>query len=655
MAQPQIAQCSISLLQEIHEAIATDNPFVRPPVVTDQDVWNEPFPDLTTLNRHGSDAVLELLGTDPHYPRLTSIAITGGAGMGKSHLISRIRYHLKTDPDTLFIYAPLGQYTDANLLRYQFLQQTIINGLRHQGSQGVMQWRQLAAKIAQSALKEINPEVRVFHPLELVKNLQVNNLAKNQNWIDQLTEAYFRIKPDIGEPDILRAIVWTLCNAQAPYALKWLGGSPLTPEKAEQLGLPNHQEKYRDTDAWETTVQILSLISDYYGMIVCFDEVESRDNGTAGLKRERIVASLVKRLFDTVERSRLKHRLILLTVMTPDTWENKVLNLPEGIPSYLSDIGDPIQLRQIANEEIVQLISLWLQNFYQAYNLTPPTSVYPFDADQLEALGREKLTVRQILEWCADHVQSVEVEPLQQVERLFARANGLGKDGLSVAEVDRALSDRDLLADVLEFALQAIAGETIAGVTVEAVTRPVSGKKTDPDYLQLLAIASEHGRSVKIGMAIAQQKSPQSLCASLKRLVQYDKFQLTRGCLLRSYDREIPAHWQAYSYLTQLCSQMGGKWVNLQSTDLKPLLAIWQVDQQRSDYGLTAQQICQFARSHQIITKNSLIQEILTNPTPLIAATSLDRPPNYPLTPQYPGRELDLAPIDSSGDRPEDL
>jgi len=646
MAPPQIAQCSISLLQEIHEAIAADNPFVRPPVVTDQDIWNDPFPDLTTLNRHASDAVLELLGTDPYSERLTSIAIVGDAGTGKSHLISRIRSHPIANPDTLFIYAPLGQYTDASLLRYQF-QQTIVNSLRHQGSQGVMQWRQLAAKIANQALQEINPDAREFHPLALVKNLQCNNLAKNQSWIDQLTEAFFRIKPDIGEPDILRAIVWTLCNAQAPYALKWLGGNPLSPEKAAQLGLPNHQEKYRDPDAWDTTVQILTLISDYYGTIICFDRLESRDRGAAGLKRERIVASLAKRLFDTVDRSRLNHPLILLTVMNPDTWEHKVLNLPEGIPDYLSDVGDPIQLRQIADEEIVQLIALWLQNFYQAYNLTPPTPVYPFDADQLKALGREKLTVRQILEWCADHVQSVEVEPLQQVERLFARMNGVVTDGLSAVEVDRELDDRDRPTEVLQWALQAIAGETIAGVKVEAVSRMVTKHKTDRGYIQLRAIVSEHGQTIEIGIAIGQQKSPQSLGATLKRLVQYDKFQIDRGCLLRSYELKIPSHWQAYRYLTQLCSQMGGKWVNLRSQDFQPLLAIWQVYRQRSDYGLTDQQIFQFARSHQIIAKNPLIRAILTNPSPSIA--SVDRPVADPLTPQYPGRKLDLA---SSPEKP---
>ncbi len=636
-----MAECSISLLQEIHEAIATDNPFVRPPVVTDQDIWGEPFPDLPTLNRHASDAVLELLTANSYHPKLTSIAITGSTGTGKSHLIGRIRHHLKTHPGNLFIYTSLGQYTDANLLRYQF-QQTIVNGLRQKGSQGVMQWWQLAAEIANQTLKVVNPEARVFHPLELVKNLQGNNLAKNQIWINQLTEAFFRIKPNIGEPDILRGIIWTLCNAQTPYALKWLAGHPLTAEKAEQLGLPNHTDKYRDTDAWETVVQLLTLISDYYGVIICFDRVESRDKGEAGLKRERIVASLVKRLFDTIPRSQLKHPLILLTVMTPQTWHNKVLNLPQGIPSYLSDMGEPIRLRPMVDEEIVQLIALWLQNFYQTYQLTPPTPVYPFDADQLKALGREQLTVRQILAWCADNVQSVEVSPAEQIERLFARANSLDHEGLSEAEVDRALTDRPLLTDILEFSLELAIGQTIGGVTLEGVDRLHSQKGK---YIQLRAIAKENGQIVKIGIAIAPQNHPQSLCASLKRLVEYEKFDLTKGCILSAENPAIPTHWQAYGYLTKLCFQMGGKWVKLQPADLKPLLALWQVYQQRSDYGLTAEQVYQFARSRQIIPKNPLLWAIITNSTPAIAPNSLEEKPLQDLLiSEY--SYFDLAPLD---------
>jgi hypothetical protein len=640
-----MTQCSISLLQEIHEAIATDNPFARPPVVTDQDIWGEPFPDLPTLNRHASDAVLELLTANSYYPKLTSIAITGSTGTGKSHLIGRIRHHLKTHPGNLFIYVSLGQYTDANLLRYQF-QQSIVNGLRQKGSQGVMQWWQLAAEIANQTLKVVNPEARVFQPLELVRNLQGNNLAKNQTWINQLTEAFFRIKPDLGEPDILRGIIWTLCNAQTPYALKWLAGHPLTAEKAEQLGLPNHTDKYRDTDAWETVVQLLTLISDYYGVIICFDQVESRDKGEAGLKRERIVASLVKRLFDTIPRSQLTHPLILLTVMTPQTWHNKVLNLPQGIPSYLSDMGDPIRLRPMVDEEIVQLIALWLQNFYQTYQLTPPTPVYPFDADQLKALGREQLTVRQILAWCADNVQSVEVSPAEQVERLFARANSLDHEsdhqGLSEAEVDRALTDRPLLTDILEFSLELAIGQTIGGVTLEAVDRLHSEKGK---YIQLRAIAKENGQIVKIGIAIAPQNHPQSLCATLKRLVAYEKFDLTKGYILSSENPAIPTHWQAYGYLTKLSSQMGGKWVKLQPADLKPLLALWQVYQQRSDYGLTAEQVYQFARSRQIIPKNPLLWAIFTNSTPAIVPDSLEEKPLQDLLiSEY--SYLDLAPLD---------
>ena len=103
---------------------------------------------------------------------------------------------------------------------------------------------------------------------------------------------------------------------------------------------------------------------------------------------------------------------------------------------------------------------------------------------------------------------------------------------------------------------------------------------------------------------------------------------------------------------------MGGKWVKLQRADLKPLLALWQVYQQRSDYGLTAEQIYQFARSHQIIAKNPLIWAILTNSTPAIAPDSLEEQPLSDLfTPEYSYPDLDLPPLDLDfiSELPEDF
>ena len=242
-------------------------------------------------------------------------------------------------------------------------------------------------------------------------------------------------------------------------------------------------------------------------------------------------------------------------------------------------------------------------------------------------------------------MQSVEVSPAEQIERLFARANSLDHEGLSEAEVDRALTDRFLLTDILEFSLELAIGQTIGSVTLEGVDRLPSEKQRK--YIQLQAIAKENGQIVKIGIAIAPQNHPQSLCATLKRLVEYEKFDLTKGCILSSENPAIPTHWQAYGYLTKLCSQMGGKWVKLQRADLKPLLALWQVYQQRSDYGLTAEQVYQFARSHQIIAKNPLLWAIFTNSTPAIAPDSLEEKPLPDLfTAEYSYSDFDLAPLD---------
>jgi hypothetical protein len=77
----------------------------------------------------------------------------------------------------------------------------------------------------------------------------------------------------------------------------------------------------------------------------------------------------------------------------------------------------------------------------------------------------------------------------------------------------------------------------------------------------------------------------------LKRLIDYKKFDLTRGCLVRSKQISRNAA-KAQGYLNQLLSsELGGEWVLLKNEDIKPLLAILQVQKAREDYEVSQEQI----------------------------------------------------------------
>ena len=131
---------SVSPIEAVNAAIQSYNPFINAGIVKEQDVWGKGFPDVPTLNAHASDAVFQAIDlvhtSQSSQEKVTSIAITAAQGVGKTHILGRIRHRLKVDGSALFVYAGVNNYTDLNLVKYQF-QQTLTDSLSNTGSQGV--------------------------------------------------------------------------------------------------------------------------------------------------------------------------------------------------------------------------------------------------------------------------------------------------------------------------------------------------------------------------------------------------------------------------------------------------------------------------------------------------------------------------------------
>jgi hypothetical protein len=101
--------------------------------------------------------------------------------------------------------------------------------------------------------------------------------------------------------------------------------------------------------------------------------------------------------------------------------------------------------------------------------------------------------------------------------------------------------------------------------------------------------------------------------AGLKRLIDYKKFDLTRGCLVRSKAVKEGTHGDQYLYT--LLQELGGEWVSLKGTDIQPLLAILEVFDACEEYEVTQEQIFEFMNLRKIAESNYLINEILSDPS----------------------------------------
>lgn len=586
----------INSTSTIDELIHKQNPFAGHFIVKPQQIWGKSFPDVSSINAHASNAVFDVLDKIQKGQRTTvGITIVAERGLGKSHIISRIRHYLQAENNSLFIY--MSKYDNLNQIKYEFLQ-SVTSSLRAFGSQQVMQWQEIAAALINEA-KQWN-----YTPQQYISQYPTWLNKYSTNFVEQFAKLVLSIKPEISNPYIVKAILWTLSPVHVTYANRWLSGLELTQEQAEAMGLPNPKKEDRETESLRNSREILDITSHYRIPVLCFDELDNADVAENGLTTAQVIASLVKDLYNNLKIG------VFLLAMYPETWNEQIRLLPQAeavIDRLVSEQADrqPIELKYLNSDDIIALVKGWLQEFYQENQQSPPHVLYPFDENKLRQQGKERPTVRSILKWCADNFTLTEPHP---VEPYFKAA---------IVNIDTAIhlliEDEVAIAAALKVAFVSLARDTIEieEVKVERVEE-ILANKADQGYLNF-RIVGNNGK-VKIGVVVIQQSGGKFIGAALKRLIEYEKFNLTRGCLVRS-KKINPGASVPQECLKILLKERGGEWVRLQSDDIKPLLAISSVYYNWRTYELTEEQIFDFIKQKQLAINNPLIREILSDPS----------------------------------------
>ncbi|WP_026100267.1 hypothetical protein [Fortiea contorta] len=588
----------------IDELIKNHNPFAGHIVVRPQQIWGKSFPDVPSINTHASSAVFNAISkiSQGHHQTI-GITITAEKGLGKSHILSRIRHRLQDKDNTLFIY--MSKYDNLNKIQHEFLQNVTSSLSRAFVGRQIMQWTEIASDLLNEISRwDYTPEQYVSGVFAKVLNKYSTKI------VDQLAINIQKNKHNITNPYIIKAILWTLSPNHAMYANRWLSGLEITPEQAEFMGLPNPTKEDREAEALSTVRQILDLISDYRIPVICFDELDIADVADNGFTAAQIIANLVKDLYNNLKRG------VLLLAMYPQTWNEQIRALPQAdavIDRLVSEQTNkqPIELKYLNSDDIITLVQLWLQDFYQEYQQTPRHSLYPFNEAKLRELGKGKPTIRSVLKWCAENFTLTDQDKpktIHPVEPHFKAA---------VVNVNTAinllLEDEVAIAAALRVAFASLARETIEveGVKVERVEK-ILVNKADQGYLNF-RIVGNNGK-VKIGVVVIQQSGGKFIGAALKRLIEYEKFDLTRGCLVRSKKINSGAS-VPQECLKILLKKRGGEWVLLQKEDIKPLLAISSIYHNCRSYELAEEQIFDFIKQKQLATNNPLIREILSAPS----------------------------------------
>lgn len=598
---------SFSSLEDLNAALLSQNPFAKPPFLNAGDVWGQEFFDVETINAHASDAVFQALAQirTGQYPT-TSITISAQNGTGKTHVISRIRHRLQEHGGGLFVYA--NEYGNISQIKQGF-QRILAESLGNIGQDGVRQWQELATAMANNALKFSKPNAKVFSSQKFLQEFKAGTPKKIKSWVKDITRLFLQAK-SVNDPDIVKAIFWTFSEEQSLFAIKWLEGQELAQYKANELELPSQCQSFK------AVLQILDLISEYNELVICFDELDRPDtfDDMSGLHISQIVAGLIKDLFQNLKRG------LILSVMMPDTWNNKIKQLPGAVSEKVSAHGKPIELKYMDGESIIGLVTFWLDKYYERQNLIPPEPTYPFSNIQLSELGKGKPTVREVLKWCRDncHLPMVKPDNTNKVKSIFNPVEIAFTKELET-EIQNYLDDNFFLADAILFGFQSLIGQTVERVTVQGATDKVKKRGGKDDYINFKVIGKENEKDVIIGVAVLQYAGGKGLGAGLRRLNNYEAFNLTRGCLVRSQSKKITSYLEQ-QYLVPLIKQQGGEYVPLKEEEIKPLLAIRAVHQKREvDYGVSEEEIFNFiaekGAEKMLGASNPLLKEILSDPS----------------------------------------
>ncbi|CAD5959033.1 hypothetical protein [Planktothrix agardhii] len=588
-----------SEFSKIDDLIQQHNPFAGHTVVRSSQVWGKSLPDVPSINAHVSDTVFEAIHKiNQNSMQTVGITVFGEKGLGKTQVLSRIRHHYKQTDQVLFIY--MGDYGEKlSKIKSKFLE-TLTSSLRAYGQyEGIMQWQEIAAHLINEA-KGWN-----YTAEQYIQRFPDWLNKHSTKAVDHFTDLIFPKQSQIIEnPYIVRAILWTLSRPHAIYATYWLSGMELAERQAQDMGLPNFKTGEKEVESFKTTCQILNLVSQYKIPLICFDELDAPYvDELTGFSLVQITASLAKDLFNNIKRG------LFFLAMYKSTWA-QVTSLPQAealihrIASY-PQLGQPIFLNYLKPDDIIALVSQWLKEFYAQHQVVPPHPLYPFTEAQLIEFGKNRPTTREVLGWCASQWKKDSPDNLDVVKPAFE--NELAEIKQKITDL---LEDSDQLAETLAFSFERIIGKTIENVEIKSIER----FKQRSCYLHFKINGIENGQPVKIGLAVIQQSGGIAVQAILKQLGDYQRFDLTRGCLVRSKTIGRNAR-SAQKYLKELQEEKGGEWVRIPEEDIKPLLAIYAVYKNQESYGVNSEQIFDFIEKSELVVKNPIICEILSDPS----------------------------------------
>ncbi|TAE59028.1 MAG: hypothetical protein EAZ87_11160 [Nostocales cyanobacterium] len=596
------------------------NPFSLTPVISDTEVWGEVITNLPGLNQHIDERIFDAITeVRKKYSPKIGIAIKGDRGTGKSHIIHRVWKKITQEGGSVFAY--IGPCANPKRIN-SHVRFYLADSFTHQDSQGITQWQKLAAA-AINTLKGTEFEDKYCSYIE--KCNSPNELRKyivaSQNkttllgFFDELVEAILENHTGI-DFNFLKAILFLLLkNVKiAQIALAWIKGEDNS--EIKMVGLPEFSfEEQEDKSIWMIK-QICKLAEiSSLPVIICFDQLDSAaSDNDSGDSPAQILAKCIDQIYFQCSN------IIIICCVISDTWK-EIEQMGSGIPDRVGQRS--VKAKPPNTEQTIELVKLRLDWFYKENNLNPQDYpyLYPFNESKIKQIASESASVRSLMTWCVEEFKKVVIsppppgksidpppppDPLEQQKKKF-----LDKYQELLKRIRITMKDDDRLAAIINCTMNMIPGGGTANVVIQEVKK-IADANHDLHFI-ISGYDCLNQTPVKIGVRICETTNGNTFNAVIRRLLDYDKYGITRGCLVRSTD--VPRSWKTGCQLKEkLEKEKGGEVVVLKKNEIKPLVAIHTIYEQAEDYGFTKEEVTELVKELRIAADNLLIYEILSAP-----------------------------------------
>ena len=579
------------------------NPFRLKSVISANEVWGDVITDLPGLNQHIDERIFDAITeVRQKYSPKIGIAIKGDRGTGKSHIIHRLWKKITQEGGSVFAY--IGPYANPKRIN-SHVRFYLADSFTHQDSQGITQWQKLAAA-AINTLKgsEFEDKYRSYiekcnSPDELRKYIVASqSKATLSGFFDELVEAILENQTGI-DFNFLRAILFLLLKnvKVAQIALAWIKGEDHS--EIKKLGLPEFSvDLQEDKSIW--MMQQICKLAEIASLpvLICFDQLDSAGtDNDSGDSPAQNVAKCIDQIY-------LKcTNVILICCVISDTWR-EIEQMGSGIPDRVGQRA--VRAKPPTTEQTIEVVKLRLNWFYKnnSLNAEDYPHLYPFEESKIKHIASESASARSLMTWCADEFEKV-IDDEKKKKTFLEKYDEL------IKQIQIPMKDDDQLAAIIFCAMTMIPNGGTANVVIQEVKK-IADATHDLHFI-ISGYDCLHKSQVKIGVRICETTNGKTFNAVMTRLVNYDKYGLTRGCLIRSTD--VPRSWKiGYALKEKLEKEQGGEVVVLKKNDMKPLVAIQKIYEQSEDYGFTKEEIKQFVKDLGLAADNLLICEILSAP-----------------------------------------